>query len=287
MNKLGTEFVRNTKINIFTLLGILTLIAIACRQSEKNGKTPVLRVYDRVLYAEDIPPSVYQNAPDSARAVKAYINGWLRNSVFSEYAEQNVDTAYVNRLIQQYREDLLRDLYEEKLKNKLRNKVEVTEEELSDFYENRKKNFPARDTLVKWRYLVIDAKDKDRHKITSLFFSADPKAQQKLETHFAKFLAYKTDTLGWITYAEARKIIPGLPVPRQSNFRYTQSKKNRLYLVQIKKVIYPGQTVPFEYIKNRLKTFVIEKKLQKEIRKMKNEMLDEAYKNKQIKYYEK
>jgi hypothetical protein len=242
-------------------------------------------VYDKTLYAEEIPVQVYQNAEDSAYAVKTYIDQWLRKQVFIKFAEQNVDTAYVNRLLNQYREDLLRDLYENRLKSKLRDKIRITEEELSAYYNEQKKNFPAKDTLIKWQYLILDNKEKDRYKISKLFFSDKAEDREKLETYYPKFLAVKIDTSGWTTYAGAKKIVPPLPKTLRNNTKYTLSRKNRLYLVRISKTVLPGETAPFEYIKNQLKKFVTERKLQKEIQKTRNDMLKQAYKKQQIKHY--
>ncbi len=284
MKILGKKYVPNTNIKFLIIL-ILLWISGSCTLSNEKPKTPVVKVFDKMLYAEDIPVSIYKNSDDSIRAVKHYIDQWIRNTVFIHFAEKNVDTAYINRLLEEYRQDLLRDMYSNKLKQKLRDEIQISDNDIETFYNEQKKNFPAKDTLIKWRFLIVDSKEKDRYKIKKLFFSKKQEDQQELESYFSKFLAYKTDTTGWLTYKEAKKIVPVLPKLYSRKYSLTLSQKNRLYLIQIIDMKLPGEILPLEYVKSRIKSFVIEKKLNKKIHQIQNEMLNQAYKKQKIKQY--
>ena len=270
-------------INI-KFIGLLAGLFIACGHSEKKEKTPLVKVADEILYLEEIPPAIYKEG-DSAEAVKQYIQNWIRQHVFIHYARQNVDTNRINRLVQTYRNDLLRDLYENQLKLKWKNDIRLSEEELQNYYKEHKKNFIAHDTLIRWRYLIIQMPDKDASKIKQLFFSKKPEDRETLESYFSHFMAFKLDTTGWYAFSKAAEIIPPLISQNIKPTKYTFSQKKRLYLVEINRVILPGDILPYDYLRNTLKKYVMERKLQEEIRRARNEMVEKAYKKNQIKHY--
>jgi len=283
MRKPGINYVPNTNIKWFWWGWIM--LFMACRPAEKREKTPLVSVGEAVLYREDIPPSVYKNQ-DSAAAVKLYVDNWIREHVFIHYARQNVDTHRINRLVEAYRNDLLRDLYENQLKNKWRDSIRLDREELENYYRQHKKNFIARDTFLRWRYVILNKDDPESRKIKKLFFSDKKEDKEKLESYFSHFLAFKLDSTGWYTYSKAADIVPPLKNISLRKGKYTFSRKKHLYLVEINRIIFPGEILPYDYLQNTLKKYVMERKLQEEIRHARKEMVEKAYQKHQIKFYQ-
>ncbi|NPA42968.1 MAG: hypothetical protein GXO27_02945 [Chlorobi bacterium] len=259
-------------------------VLAACRPAGE-GERPLVEVYGEKLYPSDIPAAVYREG-DSAAAVRRFTDEWIRRRVFLYHARRNVDTAYVNRLVEAYRNDLLRELYENKLKHKLRDQIRVEEADLEAYYRRHRKNFVAEDTLVQWRFLILDAADRDKRKIRRMFFSSRPSDRDTLESYFSRFLAFKLDTAGWIRWREAVKVVPPLEARGPRTGTFTFSQKNRLYLVDVRRIVRPGQIEPYEHIKSRLKKFVVEQKLQEEVRRLHREMMEDAYKKQKIKRYQ-
>ncbi len=282
MKKIGKKFEPNTSLNAIALF-LLAVLIFSCKH-EKNQKTPLVRVYDQVLYKEDIPAFIYREK-DSVYEVKKYVDKWIRKNVIAHFAMQNVDTAEINRMVNAYRRDLLKEFYENKLKLKLRDQIQISEDELKNYYEQHKKNFPSEKTFIKWEFLILNATDKDRYKIRKLFFSEKPQDREKLEEYFNRFLAYKLDTAGWITHEKAMEIIPPVKKIKLQKGNFTFSEKNRLYLVKILKKVEPGETLPYEVMKDRIKKFVTEQKTRKILKETYNQMLENSYKNKKIKVY--
>jgi len=281
MKPIGKKYVPNINPKWWWLVWIWIA---ACQSPDRPEKKPLVQVGDDILYLEDIPPQVYQR-PDSAEAVKRYMDNWIKEHVFIQYARENVDTNEIHRLIQAYRNDLLRDMYENKLKIKWRDSIRISSEELHDYYRQHKKNFIAQDTLIRWRYILLQANDPDRFKIKKLFFSSKPEDRDELESYFSNFMAFKLDTLGWYTYAKATDIVPPLKNIALRKGKYTFSQKKRLYLVEINDIVWPGEILPYDYVENTLKKYVMERKLQDEIRRARNEMVEKAYQKNQIKFY--
>jgi hypothetical protein len=178
------------------------------------------------------------------------------------------------------------DLYENRLKNKYRDQILVTEEQLQAYYKNQRKNFPSKDTLIKWRYLILPMENRDNYKIKKYFFSDDTASAGALEKYFKYFLAYKLDTTGWIRFQEAKKTIPVLDKYVLRKKKISRTYKGKYFLIDIKKVILPGEILPYEYVKPSVTRFVAEKELNMYVRKLQNEMVEKAYKKKQIKLFE-
>ena len=113
MKLFGNNYAINTKSKIWL---ILVGLFAGCQFLQKDAdKTPIAEIYDTYLYFEDIDPAVYrQKTPeDSLNAIHQYIEDWAYNNLILKQAERNVDTVKINRLVKQFRNDLLADTYKD------------------------------------------------------------------------------------------------------------------------------------------------------------------------------
>ncbi len=277
-------YVPNIKSNIaFLLIFILS----ACH-TEKDNQTPVAEVYGEVLYLEKIPREIYEGKPaeDSLLALKKYIDQWVRNTVLSHYAEKNIDTVYVNRLTDAYRKSLSMDLYETQLAERMFDTVKVSGQELKDYYEKNPHNFISGDTLIQWRFLIVKSRDPRRWKYKKWFFSSRPEDQRKLEPFYGEFLAYKPDSTGWISFHRAKTVYPALKLRAGTGKKQIVSiSGDRMFMLDILQTVYPGETLPFDYAHDRIVTFVKKRKIFRYLKNIKNDMVREAIKKKQVKVY--
>jgi len=271
---------------------ISLLLAGACRWSprESNTCTVLVRVGDEVLCRKDIPASVYRqmHGQDSVLAVKKYIDRWVTEHVFLYYARQNVDTARINRLAEDYRNSLLSEFYETELRGTLSDSIRIGRDELHAFYERHKQNFPAEDTLIRWRYVIMNDSFKDRYKVMRWFRGGKPEDTEKIEEQYKNLLAVKLDSSQWIPFSEARKIMPFLqlrkPYGRKYPYRITKSRESRVYLVDIFDAVYPGDILPYDYIEPQLRMLLKQKKWKNSLQALRQKMRYEAEKQKIVKY---
>ncbi len=287
MKIFGNNCVRNININLAVWLALV--LSAACNKAQPPERQALASAFGETLYRDQIPPSVIQgkSGEDSVLAVKVYVDKWISDKVFEHFARQNVDTAYVNRLAREYARTLLFDLYENKLQAGISDRVQIGEAELKAYYEQEKHNFLAGDTLVRWRYLLVPNDNYRRNaQLKKLFFSSKPEDLEKLETYYKDFIDVKIDSTGWIPYREAMKIMPVLTVRKgHTPGRQIKIRQNILYLADILNVIFPGDELPYDYVKPKIAGFVKHRKLNREVRKLKQEMLNDAIQKKQVKYY--
>ncbi len=288
MKPLGKKYVPNTSIKILTLWWIISVLT-ACQINRKKERQPVASAFGETLYLDQIPRSVFANktGEDSILAVKIHIDKWIADKVFEHFARQNVDTTYVRQLARQYERSLLFDLYENQLKSGIGDRIQIDENELKNYYNREKQNFLADDTLIRWRYLLVPNDHFRRNtQLKKLFFSQKPQDLEKLESFYKDFIDIKIDSSGWISYRKALKIMPVLTI-RKNKTSHHQIKihQNILYLADILDIIYPGNELPYDYVKPKISGFVKQRKLNREVRKLKQEMLNKAIEKKQVKYY--
>lgn len=256
-----------------------------------GGEQPLVRVGDFVLNIYDIPPAVYagKKGQDSILAVRQFINNWVEEHIFLYFALQNTDTARINRLTESYRNALLRDMYETRLRELGMDSVQVSRQELLDYYQQQKDNFRATDTFIRWRYLIVDAGNPKRYRYRSWFYSTREEDLRKLETAYKDLIALQPDTSQWIPAHEARKIFPGLrlhkPQGQTKSFRIQKTRDKRLYLVEIIRVVYPDDVLPFELTADRVRFFLKQRKWESHLKELRRKMVHEAQQQKLIKYY--
>jgi len=292
MNMFGTHLGRNIKSSWIGWGAWLVLLASACQWNRPQGTSceALVRVGDQVLCREDIPPSVYDglHGQDSILAVKRYMDNWITDRVFLYYARQNVDTARINRLTENYRNSLLRDFYETELRGALSDTIRITPEELKAFYDRHKANFRAEDTLIRWRYLIMDDSFKGKYKIMRWFRSGKPEDIEKIEEQYKNLLAVKLDSGAWVPYREAASMMPFLklrkPYGSKYPYRITKTEQSRVYLVDIFDAVYPGEILPYEYIEPQLRILLKQKKWKNNLRYLQEQMRNQAEKQKIIKY---
>ncbi len=277
------RFVLSIKNKWSFLFGVI--IFGACSQ-QKPDKTPLLKVKEHILYLEDIPKEVWANKSreDSVLAVENFMNRWMQSTLVAEYARNNVDTSYVNRLVKAYRQSLMVELYENQLAEKIFDTITYTEEDLKKYYHSHTDHFISDDTLIKWRALILHANDKNKWKYKKMFFSRDSSKRYQLEQHFSDFIYYKPDDKDWHKPESIRKIFPRFKISGKAKRKQIiYSGKGKFYLVDITDAVYPGEIIPYDYAKNRIITFVKKRKTFEALKKLKNEMVKEALKKKEIK----
>ncbi|MDE5935249.1 MAG: hypothetical protein K2G95_05710, partial [Muribaculaceae bacterium] len=93
------------------LIPLITIILLqACSDKTQPINDPAARVGDRWLSKSEvrrnIPAGVSES--DSIKAANAFINNWVENEATMIVAERNIpDTEEINRLVENYRRELL------------------------------------------------------------------------------------------------------------------------------------------------------------------------------------
>ena len=289
MNLIGKKHVLNIKNS---LLLYIILISTSCRYFSKDvNKTPIAQVYNSVLYLEDVNPILYKNknTQDSLKNIREYIEKWAYKTLLTEQAKKNIDTVSINKLVAQFKQDLLIDTYKDLLTGKYLDTV-VSETKLIDTYKKNKYYFLAKNDMIDALFLVINKNNKDKDKYKKWFFSDKIEFRDSLIKNSWHFLKFNINTDNWKQLSDFKndftvfKQIKNAQILKKSK-KFVLTDSLSLYLMLVNDYVKQNDILPLNFIKNDLKQLIINRRKQQVIAKLQNEIKSEAIKQKKYKIF--
>jgi len=280
MKKYGNSFARSIKNK---LIIILMLLVGGCQYFSKPvDKKPVAKIYDTYLYFEDIAPDIYKgkSTEDSLKSLRNYIEEWAYKTLMIKEANRNVDTAKINHLAQQYKNDLLLDTYRELLLQKYIDTL-VPQDTLELYYRKFQSYFKADEALVKPMFLVVDKQNNKIRNLKKWFFSDKPEFSDSLIKNSPQFVKFNLVAEKWYKIPDFKK---EFPVFSKMHEKYILKKSKKfvltdslsLYLVLVKDIVKKGEQKPINFVKDDLKQLILSKRKQAALSELENNIKQEA-----------
>ena len=282
-------------MKIATGLLILILVIQSCSTSDDDrSKNAVAKVNDKYLFDEDIkdvvPSDIVGN--DSALIADNYIQTWIKENLILQKAELHLkeNQKDFEKQLEDYRKSLLIYTYEKELiKRKLDTTVSI--QEIEEFYETNKHQFELKNDIVKVSYLKV-LKTAPKVKKIRKIYKSDKKEDKDVLKELAHQYSEKfhlNDSL-WILFDELKKEVP-LDVNQTNGFlkniKNIESEDSlSYYFVSIKDYRLEKDVAPLSFEMNNIKNIIINRRKLKLINKIKAELYQEAFLNKDIEIYE-
>jgi len=280
---------RPSKILIFVLCCTVILM-FSCVLQTRKGDKAVARVGDKYLYfseMSDIFPTGCSKE-DSLTLAKLYIDNWIKTRLLLQKAELNLskDQVDISREIETYRTSLLIYKYEEYL---LREKLDTTvlDSEIIRYYEDNMANFSSDEYLVKAIYIKLPENPPTLWRIRQWLMSDQEKDMQDL-TDYCQKNAVQFDFFNneWVQWAKielpnkeaATKLLENSDRIEQQDGKYT-------WLVRIKAKKAPGDTAPLVFVKDKVKSIIINKRKLKFISELEQNIYNDALSKNQFEIY--
>jgi len=284
---------RTFNLPVFKLWGIITFIVIfvfACGLGAKKGDKIVARVGDKYLYFSEMSNIFPRECSkeDSTLLAKLYIDNWIKTKLLLKKAELNLlkEQFDISKEIETYRTSLLIYKYQVQM---LREKLDtiVHESEIKSYYDANMVNFPSDEYVVKAVYIILPATAPNLWNVRRLCTSKQEKDMQDLidycRNHAVYFDFFDDE---WIPWAEidlpqkeaATKLI-------SNSDRIEQQNGELIYLVGVKDKKAPGDTAPFELVKDKVKSIIINKRKLKFISELEQDIYNDALSKKQFEIY--
>lgn len=277
--------------NILPVL-VAVLIFSSCFHKGNQNQRPLAKVYDKFLYLSEvqalIPKGVTKS--DSAKIVSAYVDQWVRRNLMLRLSENKLDDQQkdVSKQLEDYRMSLLVYKYEQEyILQKL--DTAVTSEEISRFYYDNIANFTLSESVVKALYIKIRKGTPYFDKIKELYKSSRDEDIKTLD-NLAYQVAEKYDYFGdkWLPFSALQQQFPyqleNVDNYLQQNRSIEMEDGNFKYLVNIRSVMFTGQTSPLDYETLNIKNIIVNKRKQKLISDLENKIYNDAldHKNFQV-----
>lgn len=186
------------------------------------------------------------NADDSGMFVKAYVNAWIDSHLITELASQEVDMAEIDRLVEEYRTQLIVQNYRRKMFET--HGGEIPDDSLSTYYDAHRDDFTLERAMVRGVYVKVPDDAANLRKIRKLYRSDRPDDIDALEKEVlgsAIHYDYFRDT--WTDWDQIENRIPadfsGWPVRDRS---LDVSVGGYTYLLRVTDVLPAGSPMPYE-----------------------------------------
>jgi len=280
----------------FLVFGVIFLFFEACDLSKSKVEgTPIARVNDTFFMVEDIDLTEFEglSSEDSLLQIQTKLRNWATQQLLIDGATLNLEEKQLEdfeSLVQQYRTDLYTSAYLEALVKRNLD-TSITNTELSVTYNQNKELFVLKEDLLKFRYINIESNISNVKDIKRRFKRYNLEDQTILDTISIQFNSFFLNDSIWI---KSDQVISKIK-PLQKGFNELLLKKPNfiqlndsleLYLIQIKEVLAPGMQAPLAYVLPTLRQIIINKRKLKLVGQLKNEIVNDAIKNKKFEIYE-
>jgi hypothetical protein len=275
------------------LIGLVFLLNACSNQTEDKGKK-IAQIGDKTLYLSEIKEVIPQQikGKDSIDFVHNYLEKWLRKQLIYQEAAKNaqIDETDLQKRLEEYKYALLTHEFEKQYVAK-NFSDKVSEEEIKEFYEKNSQEFELRQNIVKAIFIKLDTKSKEKDKFIKLMPSE--KSEDKEELLLLcneKAASYYLQDTTWIDFDELVRLTPFEGVPNKINFlknnRFSQMQEGDfVYLLQIKEYKISEQTSPFEFVKERIRSMILNQRKATLIKKLEDELFKNAQKNKEFQVF--
>lgn len=278
---------KNFSLFLFVFLSSCDLL------EEKKVRIPVASVHEYTLYKDDLKNIIPSGLPaeDSIVAVESYINKWIRQTLLLRKAEQNLkeEQKDFEQKIEDYRRSLITYTYQNELINQLLDTL-VSPEEIEEYYNQNSRNFELKENIVKVNSIIINKKKPKVKQISKWFKSNKLEDINALDSYcYQHAEKYSLDDSQWILFDDLLKEIPIKTYNKEEFLKRNKyielDDENYLYYLKIKEYKVKNSTSPLSFEEESIRKIIINKRKMELIKKMKNDIYEEAIENNEIKYY--
>lgn len=286
-------FKRKYLLNFSNSISII-MILFACSSKEnriKDAKTKNNTVVASVGEVELFRDELSQLIPigtskqDSTVIAKRFIKQWIQNQLLLEKAKSSdLDDADIDRKVENYRNSLLLDYFEQ---NYLQQNLDtvISEKEIKTYYKIN--SFSLQTPIVMGSIIKIQSNNKFKDKIKSLIKAGNSWEKGELKAYCDKFAhnSYLNDS----TWIEFEKLVFDSPFQGKSKnilkakSFFTKINEEFDYFLKIKKVKKEGGKIPLAMVKDRIKDNILNERKIKIKKKLKQEIYEKAKRNKKFK----
>ncbi|WP_106830425.1 hypothetical protein [Parabacteroides pacaensis] len=267
----------------------------ACHKAQLSDEKGVLvKLDDRVLYKSELLPLIPKgsSAADSTLLAESYIKNWVIEGLVLNVAKHNLDKeedAHINKLVEEYRNSLLRYRYQEKL---IREKLsgDIQEKDMQQYYDVNRNKFILDKNLIKGLFLKVPIDAPNIKDIKNWYKSTSEVSIEKIEKYSIQYAAiYEYFYDKWVDFDE---IMDNIPEHIANTTTFLKNNKTLeiqdstyYYFLNIKEYLPKGDIAPYDYSESEIKDILINQRKLEFLRNFENELYNDALKKGKITYY--
>lgn len=257
----------------------------ACKGGQNDGNAEVLAtVGEKILKRSDVTAVIPKgiSSSDSLFMAESFIKKWVKDALVYEVALNNLgdEKAEINKLVEDYRESLVRYRYQERL---LREKLtaDLRESDKLNYYEENQKKFILDKSLIKGLFLKIPADAPGVSDVKSWYKQTNVDALEKIEKYSvqnATLYDYFYDR--WVDFDAIMENIPlRISDPNaflKANKFVEVADSSYCYLLNISEYLPSGSVAPYDYANARIIEMLINQRKMDFVRNFEEDLYNDA-----------
>lgn len=196
---------------IFAGVAFAALIMTACshKQSAPTEEPWLARVDNNRITVEEVRKAVPSglNEEDSIRFVRAYVNNWVESHLISQVASDEVDMEQVDRLVEEYRRNLIVNLYRRAMFET--HAKDIADDTVAAYYAAHSDEWHLERPMVKGTYLKLPDDATNLRTVRRLYNSSRPADIDRLEKEvLSTAVHYDYFRDRWVDWEQIESRIP-------------------------------------------------------------------------------
>ena len=279
-----------------TILYIITIFLIiqSCNNSNLDtDKKPIVRVYDKYLYFEDLielfPGNLSEQ--DSILVYKNLVDNWINTQLMMQKADKNLSKEQyeIEKQVEDYKTSLLIFKYQQNFIDQNLDTV-ISQEQLQECYLQFAQDFKLDFEVIKGLFIKISKDVPNLYKVRNWYRSNDEKKSRKLDSFCNKNAEIYNDfDNDWVNFSELIKEIPFHFSDNEMFLKYNKSYETRdslfRYFLNITDYKLKNDTAPLIFVNDKLKKIIINKRKLQIIKELEKNIYQDALNSKQISIY--
>lgn len=276
------------------LAGIFFLPLISCTDKAPRSKgNALVSVGQHTLTAFEVKKLIPKtlSSQDSLMMAESYVKKWVKNALIYDLANKHLEDEKeeIDRLVDAYRQSLMSHKYEEKLVEE-RLSAEISDKEISDYYETNKESFLLEEDIVKGLFLKVPSDAPGLSDLKKWCNSGGDELIEKIEKYsLQNAVIYDYFYDRWMSGEE---IAENMPVKKSEFNRMLKTDKlievsdsAYCYLLKVKEVEFKGNRAPFDYASAQIKEILLSQRKSEFLRSFEEEIYNEAIRKGNVKFH--
>ena len=271
-------------------------LASSCEKlnlQRKPSDEVLAKVYEKHLYLSEVkrlfPSGI--SAKDSMSILKNYIDKWVKTQLLVQLAELNLSQEQkdVSKQLEDYRSSLLIYKYEEQyIKMKLDTSVSFNA--IEAYYAENSQSFKLSSSIVKASYIKMPNASPYVDGVKKIYRSTKEEDLKKLDSYcYQSATKYDFFDDNWVEFKEILKLVPyDVPKPESylKRYSYIETKDSLFsYFVHIRDYELKGNDAPVEFVSNRIKSIILNKRKIKILSDLQHKIYNDALNKNQLVVY--
>lgn len=267
---------------IFALL-ITAWLWIGCSSSgnEKKTEKALAVVGTEYLYPSDVS-GIGTGMPeqDSLYQLKVYTEQWVRNQLMLQVARNNVaSNEQIQRMVKEYESTLIMNTYEEALINE-RLDIEVTPQQLADYYGENKEQYQAGVNWVRCHFVKAKRDAPELQNLKKWFKSNDGVDFERVKMFCAKNkTVHILNEDIWIEYDKLSGELPENSVEarhRNGQAVLDMMTETHQYLLRIFEYRDKNDAAPLPQVQEEIRRIILHQRRNKIVEDIRKEVYEKA-----------